>query len=376
MLLVVAGLASRTLIALESLDPGFDIGNVLTASVTLPDDVTPAAAGQFVDRVLSETQRTRGVLAAGVTTRLPFAGSRWNPNRGLVIEGQTAVTNDEGRWAIDYSVSPGLLEALRVPLRAGRMFTTADGAGAPLVALVSETMARRFWGDRSPLGARLRQGDEPDGTWRTVVGIVGDIRNDDADQPPAPYLYMPFAQQPARTMTFAIRAASDPLTIVEPLRQIVSNVDPNQALYDTRTMRAVWEADLQGTRVLIRIMGVLALIALGLAGIGVWGVTAQAVGQRTREIGLRVALGATAGQVGALIAKQGLLPVAAGLVIGLGLGLGIAQLMRSILFQVEPTDPITVVVTLVMLFAVGALATVGPALRAARVDPATALRND
>ena len=374
-LLVVAGLATRSLLALESLDPGFDIDNVLTASVTLPDQMTPESATRWVARGLDEMRRIPGTLTAGATTRLPFAGSRWNPNRGLVIEGQAAADGeDEGRWAVDYAVTPGLLETLRVPLRAGRNFTEADGSGAPLVAIVSETMARRFWGDRSPLAARLRQGDEPEGAWRTVIGVVGDIRNDDADQPPVPYLYMPLAQQPARAVTFALRTASNPAAYAAQIRAAVASFDPEQPLYDIRTMRAVWEQDLHQTRVLIQVIGALSFVALGLAGLGVWGVAAQAVGQRTREIGLRMALGARAGQVAIMIARQVLGPIALGLFVGLAAGLALAQGMRSILFQVTPTDPVTIAFTLAALLAVGVLATLGPALRATRLDPLAALR--
>jgi putative ABC transport system permease protein len=373
-LLVIAGLATRTLMALERLDPGFDIDDVLTASVTLPESVSPAASAQWSARALDEIARLPGVTTAGATTRLPLAGSRWNPNRGVVIEGQTAGTADEGRWAVEYAVTPGFLEALRVPLVAGRTFQNGDGEGAPLVVLVSETMARRFWGDRSPLGARLRQGREPEGVWRMVVGVVSDVRNDDADQPPLPYLYMPLAQQPSRTYTFAIRTAGDPLSLAEPLRQALAQFDRNQALYDVRTMRNVWERDLQETRLLIQVIAVLAMVALGLAGMGVWGVTAQAAGQRTREIGVRMALGASASQVGLLVARQGLTPVVVGLFLGLAAGLGVAQLMRGILFNVSPTDVVTVGATLIMLFAVGLAATLGPALRAARLDPLAALR--
>jgi predicted permease len=375
-LLVVAGLATRTLLALRSLDPGFDIDNVLTASVTLPEALSADDSVQWMQRVLSEARRLPAVVSAGATSRLPFAGSRWNPNRGLVIEGRTSTADSDGHWAVDYAVTPGLLESLRVPLREGRTFRDADGATAPLVAIVSETMARRFWGNRSPLGARLRQGDEPLGQWRTVVGVVGDIRNDDADQSPLPYLYMPLAQQPSRTMTVAVRTTSNPAGLAGPLRHAVSTLDPDQALYDIRTMRDVWERDLQETRILIEVMGGLALVALGLAGLGVWGVAAQSVGQRTREIGVRLALGANARQVAVLIARQGLVPLAAGLAAGLVAGLGLARVMRSILFQVSPADPVTVAVTLAMLFVVGVLATLGPALRAARLDPLRALHTD
>ena len=168
----------------------------------------------------------------------------------------------------------------------------------------------------------------------------------------------------------------DPASLGEPLRQAIASFDPDQPLYDVRTMAEVWEADLQGSRLLIRVMSALALIALGLAGLGVWGVAAQSVGQRTREIGVRVALGANASQVGRLIAWQGFLPVAVGLAIGLAAGLGLGRLMRSILFQVTPTDSVTVVGTLMLLAVVGLVATLGPALRAARLDPLVALRTE
>jgi putative ABC transport system permease protein len=375
-MLVVAGLAARTLNALENRPLGFELDNVLTASVTLPDAVTAQAAGQWIHQALAEVRRLPGVLSAGATSRLPFAGTRWNPNRGLEIEGDTAFGRDEGLWAIDYVITPGLLESLRVPLIEGRSVSDADGAGAPLVALVNQTMARRYWPNRSPVGARLRQGDEPVGQWRTVIGVVGDVRNDDADQAPAPYLYVAAAQRPQRAMTFALRTAADPAGAAPALRAAIASFDPDQALYDVRTMRAVWEADLQGSRLLIRVMAALAALAVGLAGLGVWGVTAQAVAQRTREIGVRIALGATTSQVVALIARQGLVPIAIGLTAGLAAGLGLGQVMRSLLFDVTPTDPLTIAATLGVLAAVGLLATIGPAQRAARLDPLTALRDD
>jgi predicted permease len=334
----------------------------------------PDAAAQWFDRALVEMRRIPGVVTAGATTRLPFAGSRWNPNRGLVIEGQAIAADDPGRWAVDYVITPGLLETLRVPVLVGRTFTDADGASAPPVVLVSDAMARRFWGERSPLGARLRQGDEPDGVWRTVVGVVGDIRNDDADQPPAPYLYMPLAQQPTRAMTVAVRTLTEPAAFAPQVRAAVATVDPAQAVYDVRTMRVVWELDLRETRILIQVIGALSLVALGLAGLGVWGIAAQAVAQRTREIGVRMALGARASQVAVMVARQVLGPIALGLAVGLMTGMALAQGMRSILFQVTPTDPVTVVGTLVALFAVGVAATIGPAFRAAQLDPLTALR--
>ncbi len=373
-LLVVAGLAARTLAAIENLEPGFDMTNVLTAAVTLPEQMPPEAAARWIDQALTRARQLPGVRSAGATTRLPFAGGRWNPNRGLVIEGQSAGREAEGRWAIDYVITPGYFETLRVGMVEGRSFSDADGPGAPLVAIVNQAMARRFWPDRTPLGARLRQGDEPEGQWRTVIGLVGDIRNDDADQPPVPYLYTPLPQDPVRTVAMTLRTANDPGGLAEPLRRAIADYDADQALYDVRTLKEVWEADLRASRILIQAMEALAAIGLGLAGLGVWGVAAHAVGQRTREIGVRMALGATAAQVGGLMARQGLLPVAGGLAVGLAGGLALGRLMRSILFQVSPTDPLTLVATLGALAVVGVAATLGPALRAARLTPLDALR--
>jgi putative ABC transport system permease protein len=375
LLIVVAGLLSRTLIAIERLDNGFDVRNVLTASVTLPARVPADGVAAWIDQAVARARALPGVIAAGATSRLPFAGGRWNPNAGLEIEGR-AVDPSQGTWAVDYLVTPGLLESLHIAVIEGRAFSDADGRDAPPVAIVNRAMARRFWSDRTPLGARLRHGTDPPGTWRTVVGIVADVRNDDADQPPLPYLYMPIAQRPTRTVSFALRTASDPLTLAEPLQRAIADLDPDQALYDIRSMEQLWEQDLAGSRLLIQVFEVLAAIALGLAGIGIWGVASHSVGQRTREIGVRVALGATSAQVTRLIARQGLTPVAAGLAVGLLGGLGAGQLLRSVLFQTSPTDPVTLGFTVAVLGIVALIATLGPALRAARLDPLRALREN
>jgi predicted permease len=374
MLLIVSGLLMRTLIALETLDAGFDVRGTLTATVTLPEATSAADRARWFERAVGRVRAMPGVESAGATSRVPFAGSRFNPNRGLEIEGRPPATSDEGTWAVDYVVTPQLIETLGVRLIEGRTFTDGDGAGAPLVAVVSQTMAKRYWPDGTPIGARLRQGDEPAGQWRTVVGVVGDIRNDDADAPPIPYLYVPLAQRPTRTMTLMLRTAGDPAAMAAPLRRAIAEIDPDQALYDVRTMEDVLEADLAGSRVLIEVFGAFALIALGLAGLGVWAVAAQSVGQRTREIGVRVALGATARQVTRLLTIQALMPLGVGLAIGLIAGLALARAMRSILFMVSPTDSITIAGTIVALALVGLVATLGPALRAARLDPLAALR--
>jgi putative ABC transport system permease protein len=376
LLLILAGLFTRTVVAIERLDPGFETSSLLTARVSLPERLADQQASRWFGEALDRVRTIPGVIQAGAASRLPFAGGRFNPNRGLVVEGREPSPGDQGTFAVDYVITPGYLASLRVPIREGRDFLQSDQQDAPYVAIVSETLARRYWPTRSPLGARLRQGDEPPGIWRTVVGVVGDIRNDDADQPPLPYLYLPLAQRPQHSMSMVLRTAGDPPALANQVRQTIASFDANQALYDVRTMDEVLEADLAGSRFLLQVMNAFGALALGLAGLGIWGVVSQLVAQRSREIGVRVALGATTRQVLTLVARLGALPVAGGLFAGLAAGLGLARLMRSLLFQVSSTDPLTIGIACLLLALVAALAVVGPARRAARLDPLAALREE
>lgn len=373
-LLIVAGLLNRSLAAVQRLEAGFDVGHLLTARVALPAATSNGSAARWFAGAIERAGAIPGVVGAAGTSRLPFAGSRFNPNRGLVVEGRVDSRPDESAFAIDYVVTPAYFETMKLPLREGREFTQADGAGAPHVAVVSETLAKRYWAGRSPLGARLRQGDEPPGVWRTVVGVAGDVRNDDADQPPLPYLYVPLAQQPQRTMSIVVRTSGEPDALADTLRRTMAELDPDQPLFDVQSMAAILDADLRQTVVLIQILNGLAVFALGLAALGIWGVVSQLLAERTREIGVRVALGATASQVVALVARLGLVPVALGLVFGLTAGLGVARVLRSLLFQVTPADPLTLLGTCVLLALAAAAALVEPIRRALRLDPVQALR--
>lgn len=372
-LLVQAGLLTRTLGALVRLDPGFDVTHLLTARVSLPDRTVDADAVRWFAQALDRAGSLPGVAAAAATSRLPFAGGRFNPNRGLVIEGQPAPA-DRAAFAVDYTVTPGYLSALRLPLREGRDLRRGDAAGAPLVAIVSETLRRQYWGGRSPIGARLRQGDEPPGTWRTVVGVVGDVRNDDADQPPLPYLYVPLAQHPERSMALVLRTTGNPRMTAESLRHAIAGFDAGQPLFDVQTMDDILDADLSDSRVLIKVLGAFALVALGLAGLGIWSVVAQMAGQRVREIGVRVALGATAGQIVRLLVGQGLRPVLIGLGVGLAAAVGAGRAMQSVLFQVSPQDPASITGACLVLLTVALVAVGVPARAASRLNPVDALR--
>jgi putative ABC transport system permease protein len=220
-------------------------------------------------------------------------------------------------------------------------------------------------------------GDEADaGAWRTVVGIVGNVRNDDIDAPPLPMIYVPHAQRPSREMPLVLRTSVDPLASVADARAAVAAVDPEQPVYEIKSMTQVLEDDMRQSVLLISIMGIFAAVALALAALGIYGVVSHAVAQRTHEIGVRMALGAALRDVVGLVARQGLTPVAAGLAFGLAAGFGVSRLMGSILYGVTPADPFTYLSVAALLAGVALLACVAPARRAARVDPLLALRTE
>ena len=376
--LVVSLLAIRTLVALQRIEPGFDASNVLTMRVSLPGAryASDASVAAFYERAVDRLGSMPGVTAAGAGLRVPTAGSRWNPSRSLVVEGRPP-REGETLFAADLTVTPGYLETLRIPLHRGRALTTTDSTDAPLAVVVNEMMVRRYWdGDIGrAIGARIRLGDERDPqAWRTVVGVVGNVRNDDIDSPPLPMVYVPLAQRTSRDMTLVIRTSGDPLTRVADVRAAIGGVDPEQPLYEIKSMAQVLEDDMRANILLIAILGIFAGVALALAALGIYGVVSHAVAQRTHEIGVRMALGAAVRDVVGLTVRQGLTPVMIGLALGIVAGLGVSTLMRSILYEVTPTDPVTYAGVVVILTGVAFLACVAPARRAARVDPLSALR--
>lgn len=374
-LMVVAVLVGRSLVAIQGIAPGFDPDHVLTLRMTIAPTRygSDNSVADFYARVLARVREVPGVVDAGATTRIPAAGGRFNPNRTVAIEGRAPSGNDTW-FANDLTIAPGYLETLRVPVRQGRLLTTADAATTPLVAIVSETMARRYWAGSTAIGSHIRLGDEPDGQWRTVVGIVGDVRNDDVDAPPAPHVYVPLAQRATREMTIVVRTVDDPLRQVAALRAAVSAVDTDQPLYDVKTLTQVLADDLRGSVVLVGLAGLFAAIALVLAATGIYGIVAHGVAQDTREIGIHLALGSTRWAVVTRVARDGLKPVAVGLAIGTAAGAAASTLLAGALYGVSSADPANYLLTLAILAFAAALACVVPAVRAARTDPLTALR--
>jgi putative ABC transport system permease protein len=254
---------------------------------------------------------------------------------------------------------------------AGRSFGGQDIPGSEPTVIVSQALVDRYFAGTDPIGKRLRLGTAS--PWRTVVGVAGNVLNGDSGAPPLPQAYVPFEQQPSREMTLLVRTPGlEP--VVAAARREVAQLDPEQPLYDVKTMdRAFFEA-LASTRVVTGLFVLFASVALGLAAIGLYGLVSYTVSQRTREIGVRVALGANHGDILRLVLGQGLRLAALGLVVGLPVGLALSRVMASLLVGVSPTDPLTFTVVPITLGLVALLATAVPARRAARCDPAVVLR--
>ncbi len=375
LLAVLTTLGVRSAMNLQSLkEVGFSASGVVTGQVTLPESQYPVQAiSGFYEQVQQGLAARPDVDVAAATARVPAAGSRLNPNRNIVIAGRR-VDPKAPVWAIDLTVTPRYFAALRVAVPAGRDFDARDGASAPLAAMVNQAMARRHWPDGNALGARIRLGDEGDDGWRTIVGVVADVRNDDIDAPPVPHVYVPLAQRPERTMTLVVRSRPGSTVPLPALQAAVSSVDRDQPVYALRTLDDILAEDLAGSQALPGLLGAFAVGALVLAAAGTYSVIAFSVSRRKPEIALRLALGASRRAVAWLVTRQGLVPVLAGVLFGLAGALGLAQVGGSFLYGVTPGDPVSYVAAACVLGGAGVLAAMGPALRAMRVAPLQSLR--
>jgi putative ABC transport system permease protein len=265
-----------------------------------------------------------------------------------------------------------------IPLIQGRDFTRQDDADSPLVAVVDRTFAEQFWPDGDVLGKRLKFGSEPDSEnpWMEVVGVVGHVKLNGVREDALRQIYLPFPQNSSRDSYLVVRTAGDPFTFVDPIRQLVNTRDPDLPLSDIQTMRGYLDENTRGDRLMTVLMSVFAATALLLAATGIYGVMSYTTIERLHEIGIRMALGAHAGQVVGMVVRQGLIRVAIGVIAGLVCAVGVGQLMESTLFGVTPLDLPTFVAAPVFLVLVAALASLIPAMRATAVDPVNTLRQE
>ena len=375
-LLVGAALLLRSFVGLTRVDPGISVDGILTARVTLPrfryDD--PARQVAFADALLDRARALPGVASAALGSAAPVDDAV--PYWAIALAGVEQPPPDVVQDAVVYRASPEYFHTFGLPLIRGRLFEAADRADRTPVAVVSQGLAQRYWPGRDPVGSRITFGDPTDSatSWMTVVGVVGDVRQDGAVSPAYPQIYVPFAQLSNRSVVVALRTGRNPLALAAPLKQVLAGVDPGLALSQVTTMEQRVAGTLARPRVNALLLAGFAATALVLAALGIYGVIAYSVVQRTRELGIRVALGASADAVLGMVMRQGLTPV----MIGLGVGLGVAavgsRVLRSLLYGVTATDLATYGAVAAFLTVVASAASYVPARRAARSDPVQALR--
>jgi predicted permease len=379
-LLVSAGLALRSLWALRQVRLGFDPERVLTMRLALPQAsyASDARVEGFYRDLVERVRQVPGVLQAGVVRSLPLATTigDW----GLDVDGyvETPGDNAKGDWQV---VSDGAFEALGERLVAGRFFTGADRADALPVAIVNETMARRYWKDRDALGGRIKMGSNQERPWITVVGIVGDEQHNGVGAAVKEKFYRPHAQFAMggalfapRDMTLVVRTRSEPLGVLPAVRREIARIDPALPVASVRRMTDVVSGAIAAPRFTGWLLGLFAATALTLAAVGIYGVLSYLVSQRTREIGLRIAIGARRAEVMRLVLGRGLTLALSGVALGLAASFFAGRLMEGILFGIPARDPFTFLSVPLVLTAVALAASLVPALRATRVDPIVALR--
>ena len=371
LLLVAAGLTLRSFQSVLSLPPGFQTTGILTASAALPASRYREDASILVgfDQIEEKLRSLPGVRAVGATTHLPLSGR--DSRRGVGIEGR-APTPDAPTRAHPRAVTPGYFQAIGITLLAGRPFTAADSATAPKVAIVNDTMARRYWPGVSPVGKRIRLGGTDE--WIDVVGIVADVKHWGLEAAVNPELYLPLSQYLSRGVTFVVAADGDPASLAPAVRERVRGLDPDLPLSGVKTMEDVASRSVASRRAGMILLAVFGGLALLLAAAGIHGVMSHLVALRTPEIGVRMTLGATPANVMGLVLREGTIQALIGLGIGLTGGVLLMRAFRTVLFGVAPADPITLSVVGVGLLATALAACVIPARKAMRVDPVTALR--
>jgi putative ABC transport system permease protein len=376
-LLLAAGLLVRSFNKLVNLDLGFDRENVLTTRISLPRSVyaKPQQVQAFYDDLLQRVKSLPGVQSAGTINHTPFSGFGLIANFG--IEGHADLDKKKEPSVGIGAVSAEYFQTMRIPLLSGRYYDARDGAEGQKVAIVNQAFANRFFANSEPLGKRIGFAcEESERLCRTIVGVVGNIRQESITDEVAPEIYLPFSQMGLNGMTLMVRTTSDPLALAQSVRSEVLAIDGKQPVYDVKTLAQRVNDAVAVSRSLMVLFAAFALLALVLGAVGIYGIVSYSVTQRTHEIGIRMALGARAANVLSLIMKNGLTLVLTGIVIGVGSAIGLTRFLATLLFGIEPTDRGTFVVVSAVFFVIAMIAALIPALRATRVDPIVALRNE
>ena len=385
-LLIGAGLLMNSFWRLQRVDLGFRAERLLTFRVALPeaeyrDKLVPVGDAfvwegrqvpQFFDELLQRLGGLPGVTGVAASGYAPLTGE----NNSASFEKEGARWMDSGKvpTAFFRPVSANYFRTLGIPLLRGRELNERDLQGATPVVVINDTMARQFWPGEDPLGQRFRTSAQM--PWRTVVGVVGDVRYRGPSEPPIPEMYFAYGQAlwPQHTMTVLVRTAMGPTDVIATVRREVASLDPNLPIYDVRTMDQWIATSLAAPRFNVVLLGTFAGLALILASVGIYGVVAYSVTQRTRELGLRIAIGAQQRDVVAMVLRESLVVVAVGMAVGVAAALLATRALSGLLFGISPLDPVTWTAVTAVLFGVAFLASYVPARRATRVNPMIALR--
>ena len=371
-----AGLLVRSYLRLQRVDPGFDPRNVLAVQLSLPgtryDSLRKVFS--FYDRLERETRALPGVERTALISLVPLGPPSWSS--GFAVRGREPI--ERGEQVYHRELTAGYQHVMRVPLKRGRLFTEADRSGAPLVVLINETLARKYFTGADPVGQQITFDRVPDSTsnWRTIVGVVGDERQIGLSRATEPEILAPYEQDPRRGMKLLLRTTGDPTALAPLIRKVVAGLDPLLAISSMQTMEAVRDASLARDRFLTVLLLSFSGVGLALGIVGVYGVVAQLARRRLREMGIRLALGARGSQVQWLVLRHGIGLTALGAAVGVGLALGATRVMRTLLYQVAPSDPLTFVAVPLLVLLTAALASWLPAARAGRADPCQVLRAD
>jgi putative ABC transport system permease protein len=381
MLLIGSGLLIRSYLQLQRVEPGFDPEHVATFSLMLPaaQYPTPATLDSFVTSLLTRLDAQPGVASAAVSYGLPFAGDL-NALTGFRREDQPAPDSAAMPSASMRVISDDYFKTMRIPLKAGRVFDRRDSRTAPDVVVINERLAQRYFAGMDPLGRQIfvsaQLARDPRTGPKTIVGIVGNVKYGGLDEETPAEIYVPYTQQQVSAFTVAVRTTSDPLALVPSLRQDVAAIDPLLPLANIRSLASLVDASIAARRFTMTLFLAFAVVAASLSAVGVYSVLAYLVNQRSREIGLRLAIGASPSSVVWLFVREGMALTAAGLGAGLVAALAAVRWMRSLLFEVAPADPPTFAGVACVLALAAFLAVYLPARRAAAADPTDALRAD
>ena len=376
-LLIGAGLLIRSFARLQNVSPGFNPRGVLTFDLTMTgrkynDKQTVLNTYR---QLWERLENAPGAIAAGGITSLPLSDAfAWTP---ITVEGRVPLPGEKFLNADERVVGGHYFEAMEIPLRKGRFFNEQDDATKPVAVIVDEYMADQLWPGQDPIGKRIHIVELPaKDPWQTVVGVVGRVKQDSLDSNPRIAFYLAHSQFPSRAMTVAFRGRTGPAATLSATKNELRNLDPDLPMYYVRTMDERVNESLARQRFSMLLLGVFAVVALALATIGIYGVMSYLVNQGTRELGIRIALGASQRSILSLVVRQGMALAFSGVAIGLAAAFLLTRLIRSLLFGVEATDPITFAGIALLLAMIALLATYIPAQRAARIDPLISLRCD